>query len=241
MPSRNLLAQGLVGEHDVERAGGDATDVDGVDPHPRGQLGRDVARHPIERRLGRAVGNEHRLGHAGRTGRDIDHRSPADGVDHLPCRQFGERQRGGHVEREGPGHETLARLHGRPGHGAAGVVDQDVEAPELLDRPLHQLFARGGVGDVGWHDEGTAAEGSDPLSHLLEVGLRTSSQCDVRTGLGQPDGDPPSDPEPGARDDRHLSGDGEAVEDHAWAGDEVARRSRCRPGAARPATKGISR
>ena len=135
VPVEELPAQGVVGEHDVERAGGHAADVDGVDPHPRGQLGRDVARHPIERRLGRAVGDEHRLGHAGRARRDVDHGAPADGVDHLPRRQLGQRQRRGHVEGEGPGHEALARVHGRPGHGAAGVVDQDVEPAELLDRP----------------------------------------------------------------------------------------------------------
>ena len=89
--------------------------------------------------------------------------------DHVPRRQLGQRQWRRDVEREGPGHEALARLHGRPRHGPAGVVDQNVEPAEFLDRARHQLLARRGVGDVGRHDQRAAPEGADQGGHLPEV------------------------------------------------------------------------
>ncbi len=54
-------------------------------------------------------------------------------------------------------------------------------------------------------------------------------------GLGQAERDAPPDAEPGPGDDGHLVVEAEALEDH----DVV--RPRRRPGAARPATNGMSR
>ena len=57
-----------------------------------------------------------------------------DGVDHPAGRQLGQRQWRDHVEREGARHEALAGVHRGAWHRAARVVDEDVEAAELLGR-----------------------------------------------------------------------------------------------------------
>ena len=95
------MRSAVVGQDDVERAGGDAADVNGVEAHPGRQLGRHVAGQPVERRLDRAVGGEAGLGHAGRARRDVDDRALPGGVDHAAGRQLGQRERRRHVEVEG--------------------------------------------------------------------------------------------------------------------------------------------
>ena len=113
--------------------------------------------------------------------------------------------------------------------------------PNSSTARVDQALAGLGVGHVGRHDQGPAAQVLDVPGDLLQVGHRPRRQDHVGAGLGQPDGDPPPDPEPGAGDDRHPPGDGEAVEDHAGPCVDAPRRSRCTPRAARPATRGISR
>ena len=71
------------------------------------------------------------------------------------------------------------------------------------------------------------------LGHLLEVRLGAGRQHDMRTGLGQSDGDAPPDAEPRPGDDGDAVVDAEPIEDHP--------RLRWSPRSARPATSGMSR
>ena len=135
VPVEELLAQRVVGEHDSrERVATPPTSM-ALMRHARRELGRHVARQPVEGGLRGAVGGERRLRHARRARRDVD-----DRLRRRRCRPSGRAASfvsvngGGHVEVEGALEEALARLHRRPRHGAAGVVDEDVEPPELGDR-----------------------------------------------------------------------------------------------------------
>ncbi len=211
---QELPAQVVVGQHDLEGAGGHSADVEGVDPDPRCELRGHVARHPVQGGLGRPVGDEHRLGHRGRPRRDVDHRPPPDGVHHLAGGQLDQGQGRGHVEGEGAGHEPLAGVEGGPRHGPTGIVDEDVEPAELLDRPADQPAALGLDHHVGRHDQGPTPEGPDPAGHLLEVTLGPGGQDHVGAGLGQADGDAAADPEAGPGHHGHASAEVEAVEDH---------------------------
>ena len=104
------------------------------------------------------------------------------------------------------------------------IAARGIAPPALLTRMssrpnsstvrVHEVLARGRVGDVGRHDERAPAERADVTGHLFEVGLGASRQRDVGAGLGQPDRDPAADAEPGAGDDRDAAVDREPVEDH---------------------------
>ena len=211
------MAKSVVGQHHLERPGSHAADVEGVDPHPRGELGGDIAGHAVECGLGCAVGDEHRLGHAGRARRDVDHRPRSDRVHHLAGSQFGQRQGSSHVEGEGPGHEPLTGVERSSRHGPAGVVDQDVESAELLDGSGHEPLVFGFDGDVGHHDQRSSAPSTHRLGHFLQVGFGPGGQHHIGTGLGQPEGDAPSDPEARTRDDGDPAVEAEPVEDHRSA------------------------
>ena len=101
------------------------------------------------------------------------------------------------------------------GMAPPALLTSDVDPPELLGRRLHQALELIELGHVGGHDERPAAQGPDPCRHLVEVRLGPRRQDDVGPGLGQPDGDPPPDAEPGAGDDGHPAVEPETIEDHA--------------------------
>jgi hypothetical protein len=159
--------------------------------------------------------DEHGLGHARRARRDIDDSAVSHRVDHLAGGQLGECQGGGHIEGECAGHEPFAGVHRRPGHGAAGVVDQDVDPAELLNGGGNKTVTGTGVGDVCGHHQGPSTEASDVISHFLEIGPGASGHDHIGSRLRQADCDPPADSEPGAGDDCHPPLNPEPVEDHA--------------------------
>ena len=70
-----------------------------------------------------------------------------------------------------------------------------------------------GVGDVSRQGEGSPSPSPHLLGHLLEVRLGAGRQHDMRTGLGQSDGDAPPDAEPRPGDDGDAVVDAEAIED----------------------------
>ena len=78
-----------------------------------------------------------------------------------------------------------------------GVVDEDVEGPELLLGPSDHPLDVGAVGDVGL-DRDPADLGCGRL-HLLP---RARGDGDARPGAGQLERDPAPDPAPAARDER---------------------------------------
>ena len=113
-----------------------------------------------------------------------------------------------HVERE----LLVKLLDGDVGEGvhlavevAAGVVDHDVEAPEVLDHLVEHLGDGGEVHHVG----GDAQPPLTPLLDLLGDGvhivLTARHDGHVRAALSQRQGDPAADAAPAAGDHGHLA------------------------------------
>ena len=95
-----------------------------------------------------------------------------------------------------------------------GVVDEDVEAAEALDRRLHHAFGAGEVGDVLAVRDRLAAERLDladdvvrrPFARAL-AGERRAEVVDddLRAGARERERVLAADPAPGAGDDRDLA------------------------------------
>ena len=86
--------------------------------------------------------------------------------------------------------EHLAELVGcLPGRGDgrpdARVVDQHVDAPEVLHRLVDERLAAVGIGDVGAHDDGALAGRLDELARVLELLDAAGAEGDVSAGLGE--------------------------------------------------------
>ena len=120
----------------------------------------------------------------------------------------------GHVEAEGLFQEARRRVEKRPRHGAAHVVDDDVEPAELAVRRLGQRGHEVEVGQVARHDDGATPGGLDLLRHLAELVLGAGGQHDVGAGLGQRHRGGGPDAASAGGDDGDLVGDEELVEDH---------------------------
>nr|WP_254126778.1 hypothetical protein [Aquihabitans sp. G128] len=121
---------------------------------------------------------------------------------------------GDHVERERLGQEAGRGVLEGPGHGAAQVVDHDVEPAERLDRGGRQAGHRVEVAQVGGHHVGPSPGGLDLGRHLQELRLGASGQEHVGAGLGQGDRGGGADAAPCAGHDGDLVGHEELVEDH---------------------------
>ena len=89
-----------------------------------------------------------------------------------------------HVEVERPLEEPGARVHERAGHGAAGVVDDDVDAAELGHRPGDDVFDGFVVVDVARDHERAPAEAADLLGDRVELLLGARREHDVGAGFG---------------------------------------------------------
>ncbi|MNX81916.1 hypothetical protein D3C86_1136220 [compost metagenome] len=77
---------------------------------------------------------------------------------------------------------------------AAGVVDQEVQPPELLDHLLDDLLAVGGVREVALDGEALAAGLADPAQGLLGVVVLVEvGDRDVGPLAGEGDRDRPAD------------------------------------------------
>ncbi len=68
-------------------------------------------------------------------------------------------------------------------HGAADVVDDDVQLAEGLDGRLGELRGVLGVSEVGDDDVCSSADGPDLFGHFVELGLRPCGDDDVRARL----------------------------------------------------------
>ncbi|KAJ3050261.1 hypothetical protein HK102_012326, partial [Quaeritorhiza haematococci] len=126
----------------------DRTRLDEADGHAVAEkLAADRVVPVGEPGLGRAVGTQGRVRHAGDRRPDVDHRPPPRGerADQMPR----EQDRGPQVHRELPV-QVLDRRVGEQGRQAApGVVHQHVDAAEPRDRLVGHLLARVGLGEVG--------------------------------------------------------------------------------------------
>ena len=79
---------------------------------------------------------------------------------------------------------VLGRLQHRLGEHDAGVVDQDVDAPEVVDGGADEIFDVSGRRDVGAHRERVAARLLDRIDHRLRFALSAHPVDDHLGALG---------------------------------------------------------
>ena len=88
----------------------------------------------------------------------------------------------------------------------AGVVHQDVDAPERLDRVTHELIGIGRAADIAAQPDRAVTGVRQPMGRLL--GDIDPDVCDGKPGSGprKPLRDRGSDPPGSAGDQRHSAG-----------------------------------
>ena len=96
----------------------------------------------------------------------------------------------------------------------AGIVDQDVEPTEAVDRGLHGPVGLVAVGDVGLDRQGGAACCLDLRDERVDAVLAAGDDDDGRAVLGKPAGGRLPDAAASARDERH--GSVECGDVHRW-------------------------
>ena len=146
------------------RPGADRVDVDA--------LARELERQRLgeadDPELGRAVGGEAgaaALAHGRGQAHDL---AAAAALDHVPGDGPGAQKRSLEVDRLDRVPGFLGKFDDRHpvGTGArGGVVHQDVDAPETLERPRHHGIDLSGIGYVGEHRQRLAARGLDLADH----------------------------------------------------------------------------
>ena len=102
----------------------------------------------------------------------------------------------------------------RFGHGAADVVDDDVQLAERLDGRAGQLGGGLGMREVGDDDVGAPADRRDLLGDGLQLGLGARGDDDVGADFGECEGDRRAEAAAGTGDDCDLVVKSELVEDH---------------------------
>jgi hypothetical protein len=176
------LSPGRVGEQLREQRRVDRARAQRVAPNPAaGVLDGDFAGHGEDGALRRGVGGLRRRRPQPRDERrDVDDRAAARG-GHRRNAEFAPERHAFHVDRERPvPHAFVGRVHRAVvAQHDAGVVVQDVEASEPVDRRPNHL---GGVAlsrDVGVDEQRLAALPVDPLDDLV-------SGIVVHIGQGHP-------------------------------------------------------
>ena len=100
-------------------------------------------------------------------------------------RGLGEGVRGGHIEAESLLQELRGGGHEGIGHGAADIVDHDVEAAEFGGGGVGEGLHRGQVGEIGRHGDGTPPQRADLSGDLVELLGGAGGDGDVGTGFGE--------------------------------------------------------
>ena len=109
---------------------------------------------------------------------------------------------------------VCARPQRGPGRPAAGVVHEDVDAAELLDRRGDEVLELVALEHVGRDDERPPPRRPHPLGGGLEVGLGARRAHHVGPGLGEGHRGAGTDALARAGHDGHPVGQLELVEDH---------------------------
>ena len=169
----------------------------------------------LERALDGAVADVAAPGDVSHDRRDADD-GPTGVVALEHARHGGPHQgvAGRDVEAEGLLQEARRGVEQRPRHGAAHVVDDDVEPAELAERRLGQRGDEVEVGQVAGHHDGPTAGGLHLLGDGTQLVLGAGGQHDVGSRLGQRDRGGGADAAPAGGDDGDLVGDEESIEDH---------------------------
>jgi hypothetical protein len=179
----------------------------------RKELRGELAGQERQRGLGGSVRREVALRQVPRGRRDV-HDRPALTLqhvrDHQPTQQEGRR----HVESQRPLEHRLARVESTTRGRPAGVVDEDVDPIELLERPRHELLELGGVQHVTGNRQCPPAEAADLLRNRLDLLRRPGGAHHVGSHLGECEGSAFAEAAPGAGHDRHLVVEPESIQNH---------------------------
>jgi hypothetical protein len=120
----------------------------------------------------------------------------------------------GDVEVERRLEGLVGELEHRRGRRSPGVVDQDVDPPELLDGLGDQPVQVAGLVDVAGDRQGAAPEAADLLGGHLDLLGGAGGADHVGAGLAEGVGDAATDAAPGSGDDGDLVIDAESIQDH---------------------------
>ena len=120
----------------------------------------------------------------------------------------------GDVESEGLFEKAGRRIEEGARHGAAHVVDDDVEPAELVVRGLGERRHQVEIGQVAGDDDGATPRRLHVLRHLAELLLRAGGEHDVRPGLSQRHRGTGADAASAGGHDGDLVRDEKLVEDH---------------------------
>src|SRR5215218_8336942 len=185
----------------LDGAWGDVVYGDAV----RGQLDGDGPHQHPDATFGRAVRGVGRHGQVLVHRRDVDDAPPVALRDHLTGGLLAADPHPREVDRD----DLLPHLKGRLEKGDllfyASVIDHDVDATELLDGLLDQVFHALGLGDVGLEGDGLASA----LLYLFDSFFSLLGVAPVVDGHRGPlpresDRDGPADPQGRACDYRDL-------------------------------------
>jgi hypothetical protein len=124
-----------------------------------------------------------------------------------------ESERGRHVEVERARELLLRRLHEALRHRAADVVDDDVDAAELVHRLRGEGLEVRGHGGIALDDERATAELADLGGDRFELVAAARREGDVGAAFGEGEGGRAADAAARAGYESHLVVDSEAVED----------------------------
>ena len=138
-----------------------------------------------------------------RLGADVDHRAPGS---HVLRGEGGQPQGAFEVHRDRLVEQLRGHVQQRRGHGRdAGVVDQDVDPPELGDRDVDQRRALVPVADVAAHRQRPATQGLDLRDHPVARRELAAGDDHVGPRLGEAQGHGPSEALAPAGDDHDLA------------------------------------
>ena len=142
--------------------------------------------------------------------------APSPRVEQVRRRGLAEDERGRDVEVERAFEEARARVEERPRHRAARVVDDDVDAAELVDASAPTMSATASLSltSAGHHERAPAAA-ADVVGDGVELFLRARREHDVGARFGEGASDRGADAAAGAGDDRDLAVEPERVERRA--------------------------
>ena len=205
-PERDLLEQSLDPRLVVEqggvdrrgdRAGGDAVDRDAASAQLDGQVAGQELEAPLAGAVRRIAGEGEFLVY----GADLDDLARPLLGEQVVHERLRREEDAFEVDVQDP---VIVRLRNLDEWGVLldpGVVDEDVERPELLDRLIDQAAGLVGAGEIRLDQHATTAGRFDFGQRLSRLAVDVEIvDDDVRPLASQPDGDRPADPAAAARD-----------------------------------------
>ena len=187
----------------LQAVGGDQPWVDRIDLDPLGHaaLGQHLG-EVQQRRIDRAADRELGIAGAATDADDVD--DGARRADQMRPGGSGATDRAEELQREAILPVCFAELQEVTATGGAGVVDQQVDGAEPLDRKIDQPLWCLGITQIGRKDHRLAVAGGGDLLQRLR---RTGRQYQLHSFSGELFGNGAPDATAGAGDDGHLAGE----------------------------------